>query len=469
MKVGVYSFGSCEGCRYRLVHELLRLASELGLEIAYEPLLGLNEESESYDIVLIEGAVASEEDLEKLKSTRNKAKFLVALGSCASLGGIPGLRRFARDEDVGKVYGQVELPRTPLEAAPLSKYVKVDYWIRGCPPTEEELTRVLRTIASQAWFRLGERRLDFCREETFDVPGTAIYLQGDKCIVCGRCVSVCKAMTISAINYAQRSIETMVTTPFKTSFDKSSCISCGQCTLYCPVGALVEKSSIEEVQSLLRNGTELTAYIEPESIAALGEVFGYDDRLEGKVVAALKKLGFRRVVLWRPRVKIDDLGKPAIVPASMAESLFVKKFYPELLDFTTRPPHLTQRNQVLITPCVAKKLSLNGPVLTTRELARMLSKFEIELLRAEAFDQVELGKDEINTVKAVGPKEVRSVLEKVKQREITKGIIMLYICPGGCLFGGGQPFAKPGFEETRKKSLDELLARLRISSLSQLH
>jgi len=237
MKLGIYSFDGCEGCRYRLAENLLTISAELGIELAYEPLLGLKEEQDKYDVVLVEGAIASAEDIEKLRDIRNRTSILVALGSCASLGGIPGLRRFADAKAVKEVYGDIKLPKTPIKAAPLSKYVKVDYLIRGCPPTREEFRRILSQIVNAPWFKQGERRIGFCREETSDLKGKAILLQGDKCIVCGRCIKVCENMGVNAIDLAYRSIETMVVTPFKAELDNSSCISCGQCTLYCPVGA----------------------------------------------------------------------------------------------------------------------------------------------------------------------------------------------------------------------------------------
>ncbi|HDJ97339.1 MAG TPA: hypothetical protein ENG54_02620, partial [Thermofilum sp.] len=92
MKVAFFSFGACEGCRYRIVNEFAKIATLLekyGIEIVREPLLGVKTEK-NYDVAIIEGAVTSL-DVERVKEIRRKAKFLIALGSCAFLGGIATL------------------------------------------------------------------------------------------------------------------------------------------------------------------------------------------------------------------------------------------------------------------------------------------------------------------------------------------------------------------------------------------
>ncbi|MHA1664757.1 MAG: 4Fe-4S dicluster domain-containing protein [Candidatus Njordarchaeales archaeon] len=450
MKLGIYSFGGCEGCRYRLVEDILSISAELGIELAYEPLVGLKEEQDKYDIVLVEGAIASAEDIEKLRDIRNRTSILVALGSCASLGGIPGLRRFANENAVEGVYGGVKLPKTATKAAPLSKYVKVDYMIRGCPPTSEEFRRILSQIVSTPWFKQGERRLRFCREETLDLKGRAILLQGDKCIVCGRCVKVCESMGINAIDLAYRSIETMVVTPFRMKLDNSSCISCGQCTLYCPVGALTERNDVDIVQDMLRKGDPLDAYIEPESLAALCEYLNCSIQT---VIGGLKELGFNKVFIWRPGHQLEGKEK-AILPASEAEYLFVEKFYPNLAKYLIDPPKLVADNGIIITQCTARKLSSEKSVLLTREVIRMLVSLGFEDIRPMELDGV-LDEASNKVDVAVGPEAVRSVLdETLKKGEV--GSIRICICPGGCINGGGQPYAEEGFLERVKKKLLEI-------------
>ncbi|MEM1820935.1 MAG: hypothetical protein QXU64_05030, partial [Thermofilaceae archaeon] len=118
MKVAFFSFGACEGCRYRIVGELHKLTSIPNIEIVREPLLGLTEDTE-YDIAVVEGAVTTP-DVEKLKRIRSKTKYLIALGSCARLGGITtlGYRLGLKLEEYeAKGYA---------DALPLHRFVKID-------------------------------------------------------------------------------------------------------------------------------------------------------------------------------------------------------------------------------------------------------------------------------------------------------------------------------------------------------
>ncbi|RLE88924.1 MAG: hypothetical protein DRJ96_09950 [Thermoprotei archaeon] len=432
MKVAVFSLGGCEGCRYSLVEALLSI-SDLGLELVHEPLLGLHDES--YDVAIVEGSVDSREDVEKLLEIRQRARVLVALGTCAVLGGVPGLA-----EEVAVKCG----PRRPLRAAPLSRYVRVDYWVRGCPPPREELLRVLRWISEGSPLKPGESRFPYCREQAASVPGTLLELEAEKCIVCGRCVKVCEEMGVHALGYARRSVSIAVTTPLEVSFDESTCVACGQCVLYCPVGALREVSGLRELLQALRAGLVREAYVEPEALVGIAASLSVPP---GKALAALKALGLRRIVVWRPPLPEDAL----IVPASMAEYLYVKKLYPELLPLTAKPELKLKHGTVLITACLARRLS-HSPVVTARDVFRALRKLDVDALPEEAPDEVRLS-HELALQKAVGPSQVRNVLESLKARHGVERPVTLYLCPGGCLRGGGQPYPDEAGEEELRRAL----------------
>lgn len=458
MKVAFYSFGGCEGCSYELLNldeDLLNAIEKYGLEIAHSVVFGVPSESKGYDVAFVEGSIASEEDAVKIKEIREKSEVLVAMGSCAALSGIPGLRRFAEEDEIGRVYGGVELEHKPLkEASPLSKFVKVDYHLRGCPTSKTEFLELLDKIASGKWWRQGERRFDYSREKTFDIEGTAITLDGEKCYVCGRCIKICEGIT-SAIDYANRSVDTIVSTPFKVKFDESSCISCGQCTLYCPVGALKERSSVKNVQKILKAGGNPTAYVEPEVVAALGEALGIEADVGGKLATALRQLGFEKVILWKPQnnLRFDDL---TIVPSSEAEARFVELCFPDLLRYMIEPPKAKGGNAALFTPCVARKLGKNL-VLTTRELIRLMGTLDLSLLTVGRFDQTLLGEKNEGETVATGIPEMRETLEKIRKKSLKKGIVRLYCCPEGCLFGGGQPFAGSQPKGNREQILAGML------------
>jgi len=106
--IGIYSLTGCEGCRHEIVNlgeRLLQALEDLNIELAYEPLLGLTTERSEYDIVFVEGAVTSEAEVRKLREVREKAKILVAMGTCASLGGIASAYKVLDDDVVKVKYG----------------------------------------------------------------------------------------------------------------------------------------------------------------------------------------------------------------------------------------------------------------------------------------------------------------------------------------------------------------------------
>ncbi len=442
--VGIYSLAGCEGCRHEIVNlgeKLIELMEKYGIEIAYEPLLGYTSEREEYDIVFVEGAVASIEDAEKLKEIRRKAKILVALGTCSLLGGIPGLMKGRSINGVKKVYGSEEKHEGIIEGEPISRYVRVDYWLRGCPINKWELVELIAKIVEGSWFKQGERRFEFCREYLRDIRGKILRLHADKCIICGRCVGVCSSLGVNALGFVNRGIDIAVATPFYEPFENTTCILCGLCTAYCPVGALVYRNDIENVQGLLSKHNPI-AYIEPEALAALAEAEEVDP---GKVITALRELGFTRIIIWSPLADIQLTHELNIVPVSEAEYKYVNQFYPELRKYLVRPP--TPRlgyHSVLITQCVARKLH-GEHVITTRELQVMLKKMDLKDLRPSKPDG-EIMPKTYGYVKAVGPYEVKGILEAVKRGLIKTGTIVLYICPNGCIMGGGQPYSRSPFE-----------------------
>ncbi len=85
----------------------------------------------------------SEDDTERLREIRKKSRILVALGSCAILRGIPGLRRFIQNGG--------------LKTSPITMYVDVDYYVRGCPIDRYELLDLIGRILRSEWFKQGRR------------------------------------------------------------------------------------------------------------------------------------------------------------------------------------------------------------------------------------------------------------------------------------------------------------------------
>lgn len=139
----------CSGCHMSFLdvdERLLALAEKA--ELVYSPLVDTKEFPESVDVALVEGAVSSEEDLEKIKRVRERTKFLISLGDCAVTANVPGMRNpFGTQALYERAYLEnVTLePGVPKEivppllpqARPIHEVVPVDVFVPGCPPSAD--------------------------------------------------------------------------------------------------------------------------------------------------------------------------------------------------------------------------------------------------------------------------------------------------------------------------------------------
>jgi sulfhydrogenase subunit delta len=149
-RVAIFDFACCEGCQLQIVNmeeELLDLISVVDPVTWRE---AMTEQSDEYDIALIEGSITRPEDEERLKEIRQKAAVLVALGACATIGGINKLKNNFDLDDVRRAaYGDAgsmpHLHTAPTKA--VDEVVKVDYYVHGCPMTGSEFSHIVRSLA----------------------------------------------------------------------------------------------------------------------------------------------------------------------------------------------------------------------------------------------------------------------------------------------------------------------------------
>ena len=279
----------------------------------------------------------------------------------------------------------------------------------------------------------------------FDWPENfPLIRDASKCIKCMRCIQICdKIQGMNIWDIANTGSRTTIGVSGNKKINETSCTLCGQCIIHCPTGALSERddvSRIFDMQGILNNPELITVVqIAPAVRAAWGEEFKIDNTIanEGRLVAALKKMGFHYVfdTGFSADLTVMEEGSeflhrlnhhdrtnwPMFTSCCPGWIRFIKSQYPELIDHlsTAKSPQqmfgaITKTyfaNQlgvspdkircISIMPCVAKKEESTIPsindgssmkdvdfVLTTREICRMI-KFEqidITALQEESFD-----------------------------------------------------------------------------------
>ena len=146
-RVAFFSFSSCEGCQLVVLtieEQLLELVNLIDIVSFRE---AMSEKSEDYDIAFVEGSITRTSEIERIKKIRDTAKVVIALGACATIGGINSLKnQFEMDKVKEIVYGKMSNDYETIPTRPIEAVIKVDYWIQGCPIDKDEFIEVTKSI-----------------------------------------------------------------------------------------------------------------------------------------------------------------------------------------------------------------------------------------------------------------------------------------------------------------------------------
>jgi iron-only hydrogenase group A len=402
----------------------------------------------------------------------------------------------------------------------------------------------LQELAGELGVRV-HRYGDYAGGHHLDMSSPSIIRDPGKCILCGRCVRVCdEVQGIACIDFSGRGSKTQVTTAFNQGINISSCITCGQCVMACPTGALREQSHIKQVMDAIVDPDRVVVVQHAPAVSvSLAEEFDLPvgEEIAGIMTAALRRLGFDYVfptsfsadltIMEEASELIHRIQTGGVLPMFTSCSpgwiRFIEEFYPELIPnlSTCKSPQqmmgaiiktfFAERKEidparifsVAIMPCTAKKFEAGrqemlrdgnadiDAVLTTRELARLIRRFGLDLAHMEPEHAdtpfgtrssagkifgasggvmeaalrtayymlaghelpmseipqlrgkagLKTAELEINGLKvgvgvANGINNARKLVEEIKAGRSDLHFIEVMTCPGGCIGGGGQPY-----------------------------
>ena len=364
----------------------------------------------------------------------------------------------------------------------------IPYACHACPTNQYRVTESCQNCLASSCQKV-------CPRDAISFRNGKSFIDQEKCIKCGKCAKACSynaiihlerpcqaACGMDAIGYDEYG---------RAVINQSKCVSCGQCLVSCPFGAIVDKGQIFQVIQSILKGDKVIAIVAPAFIGQFGK-----HSTPGKFIAAMKKLGFSRIVevavgadMCTIEEAKDFLEKVPAEQKYMATSCcpawhsMIYKLFPgeaKNISMTLTPMVFTARlmkkkypgcKVVFVGPCAAKKLEAIRAdirsdvdfVLTFEELQGMFEAKEVDFETIEPMDPLNEGTAagrgfavaggvakavadlvnqtnpelEVKTARAEGLRDCRKLMTLAKAGKYNGYLLEGMACPGGCVAGAG--------------------------------
>ena len=254
----------------------------------------------------------------------------------------------------------------------------------------------------------------------------------NKCILCRRCVAVCDEQYVSVIGANNRGIDTNIGSAFNMPLGDTPCISCGQCTAVCPTGALTERDDTDKVWAAIADPSKhVVVHTAPSIRATLGECFGMPigTNVEGKMVAALRRLGFDKVfdtdfaadvtIVEEANELVERINNggtlPMITSCSPGWVKFCEFYYPDMIGHLSSCKSPQQMAGAIIKTYYADKMGIDP------KDTKMVNMFKAFIESQKTDDQKAAEKETENQTK-INEAEQRAIVAEAKAEAMTLGV-----------------------------------------------
>ena len=364
----------------------------------------------------------------------------------------------------------------------------IPYACHACPTNQYKVSNYCQNCIAASCQKV-------CPKDAISFRNNRSYIDLDKCIRCGKCATACP---YNAIVHLERPCQAACGMDAigsdehgRAVINQDKCVACGQCLVSCPFGAVVDKGQIFQVIQSILKGDKVIAVVAPAFIGQFGK-----HSTPGKFIAAMKKLGFARIVEVAVGADICTIeeardfmervpGEQDYMATSCCpawQSMIYKLFPGETknISMTLTPMVFTARlmkkkypgcKVVFVGPCAAKKLEAMREdirsdvdfVLTFEELQGMFEAKEIDFETIEPMDDLNEGSAagrgfavaggvakavedmvhqldpdrEIKTARAEGLRDCRKLMAMAKAGKYDGYLLEGMACPGGCVAGAG--------------------------------